>query len=87
MARTAEMTKWRYMIKHDAKIDLNNLRGHIRRFRNAGNLKETDLLVQDEMLDKKITNEAILAGGPKKSISQDWPWAKDTKDVQSHDSR
>ena len=22
-----------------------------------------------------------------KSISQDWPWAKDTEDVQSHDSR
>ena len=68
LARTAEMTKWRYMIKHDAKIDLNNLRSHLRRFKNAGTLKETDLLVEDPMLEKKITNEAILAGGPKAKV-------------------
>lgn len=64
LARTAEMTKWRYMIKHDAQIDLENMRGHIRRFKKAGILSSKDLLVKDDLIDKNVTNEAILAGGP-----------------------
>ena len=68
LANTAEMTKWRYMIAHDAQIDLENMRGHIRRFKKAGELSEDDLLIKDDKLNKHITNEAILAGGPNAKV-------------------
>eukprot|EP00943_MAST-04B_sp_MAST-4B-sp1_P008526 g8526.t1 len=68
LARTAEMTKWRYMIKHDAQIDLENMRSHIRRFKKAGILSSRDLLVKDNLIDKNVTNEAIIAGGPNAKV-------------------
>ena len=68
LANTAEMTKWRYMIAHDAQIDLENMRGHIRRFKKAGELSEDDLLIKDDKLNKHMTNEAILAGGPNAKV-------------------
>lgn len=63
--KEAEMTKWRHMIKKDAMIDLNNIRSHIRRFKNAKQIAESDLLVHDPTLQKPpASNEAVLAGGP-----------------------
>ena len=50
------MTKWRYMIAHDAQIDLENIRGHIRRFKKAGELSEDDLLIKDD----KLNNDFVI---------------------------
>jgi len=62
--KESESTKWRHMIKKDAAIDLNNIRSHIRRFRNTQLISDSDLLIHDATLSKPAAmNEAVLAGG------------------------
>lgn len=59
----AEITSWRHMIKRDGKIELDNMRSHIRHFIKEGVLQKEDLKINDPRLHRSDVHEAAAATG------------------------